>query len=294
MKALIAIALTASFTATVHADPAAWTQAQKPFRIYGNTYYVGTTGLSAILISTSDGLVLIDGTLPQNVPLIETNIRALGFRVEDIKVILNTHPHGDHAGGIAALAGDSGAKVMASAKATWALEHGGDNPNDPQYGMNAPYPKLTKVTVVQDGGTVTLGSQTLYMHAMPGHTPGGTGWTWRSCEQGRCLNMVYADSISLLSNKTYRYTAPAQPERLAGYRTTIATLRQLPCDILMVPHPDAIDFLGKLPQLQPGKPNPWLDTNACRTYADQAQANLERRVKEEAAKPVANHKGANG
>lgn len=294
MKALIAIALTASFTATVHADPAAWTQAQKPFRIYGNTYYVGTTGLSAILISTSDGLVLIDGTLPQNVPLIETNIRALGFRVEDIKVILNTHPHGDHAGGIAALAGDSGAKVMASAKATWALEHGGDNPNDPQYGMNAPYPKLTKVTVVQDGGTVTLGSQTLYMHAMPGHTPGGTGWTWRSCEQGRCLNMVYADSISLLSNKTYRYTAPAQPERLAGYRTTIATLRQLPCDILMVPHPDAIDFLGKLPQLQPDKPNPWLDTNACRTYADQAQANLERRVKEEAAKPVANHKGANG
>lgn len=294
MKALIAIALTASFTATVHADPAAWTQAQKPFRIYGNTYYVGTMGLSAILISTSDGLVLIDGTLPQNVPLIETNIRALGFRVEDIKVILNTHPHGDHAGGIAALAGDSGAKVMASAKAAWALEHGGDNPNDPQYGMNAPYPKLTKVTVVQDGGTVTLGSQTLYMHAMPGHTPGGTGWTWRSCEQGRCLNMVYADSISLLSNKTYRYTAPAQPERLAGYRTTIATLRQLPCDILMVPHPDAIDFLGKLPQLQPDKPNPWLDTNACRTYADQAQANLERRVKEEAAKPVANHKGANG
>lgn len=294
MKALIAIALTASFTATVHADPAAWTQAQKPFRIYGNTYYVGTMGLSAILISTSDGLVLIDGTLPQNVPLIETNIRALGFRVEDIKVILNTHPHGDHAGGIAALAGDSGAKVMASAKAAWALEHGGDNPNDPQYGMNAPYPKLTKVTVVQDGGTVTLGSQTLYMHAMPGHTPGGTGWTWRSCEQGRCLNMVYADSISLLSNKTYRYTDPTQPERLAGYRTTIATLRQLPCDILMVPHPDAIDFLGKLPQLQPGKPNPWLDTNACRAYADQAQANLERRVKEEAAKPVANHKDANG
>ncbi|WP_243048816.1 subclass B3 metallo-beta-lactamase [Dyella sp. RRB7] len=294
MKAWVAIALTASFTATVHADPAAWTQAQKPFRIYGNTYYVGTMGLSAILISTSDGLVLIDGTLPQNVPLIETNIRALGFRVEDIKVILNTHPHGDHAGGIAALAGDSGAKVMASAKAAWALEHGGDNPNDPQYGMNAPYPKLTKVTVVQDGGTVTLGSQTLYMHAMPGHTPGGTGWTWRSCEQGRCLNMVYADSISLLSNKTYRYTDPTQPERLAGYRTTIATLRQLPCDILMVPHPDAIDFLGKLPQLQPDKPNPWLDTNACRAYADQAQANLERRVKEEAAKPVANHKGANG
>lgn len=292
MKTLSAIALMALFATTVQAAPAEWSQAQKPFRIYGNTYYVGTKGLSAILISTSDGLVLIDGTLPQNVPLIETNIRSLGFRVEDVKIILNTHPHGDHAGGIAALARDSGAKVMASARAAGALEHGGDDPDDPQRGMSDPYPKVDKVTVVQDGGTVTLGSENLHMHAMAGHTPGGTGWTWRSCEQGRCLDMVYADSISLLSNKTYRYTDPAHPERLAGYRATIATLRQLPCDILMVPHPDAIDFLSKLPQLQPDKPNPWLDTNACKAYADDAQANLEDRVKKEAEKPVANRKGA--
>lgn len=291
MKALSAVAVVTLFTTTVQASPAEWSQAQKPFRIYGNTYYVGTKGLSSILISTSDGLVLIDGTLPRNAPLIETNIRALGFRVEDIKIILNTHPHGDHAGGIATLAHDSGAKVMASAKAAWALKHGGSDPNDPQYGLSDPYPKLDNITVVQDGGTVTLGSQSFSMHAMPGHTPGGTGWTWRSCEKDRCLNMVYADSISLLSNKTYRYTDPAHPERLAGYRTTNATLRQLPCDILIVPHPDAIDFLSKLPQMQPNEPNPWLDTNACKAYADQAQANLEKRVKKEAAEPV---KGVNG
>ncbi|WP_430390474.1 subclass B3 metallo-beta-lactamase [Dyella sp. 20L07] len=289
MKALIALTLVALFTSTAQAGPAEWSQAQKPFRIYGNTYYVGTVGLSAVLISTSDGLVLIDGTLPQNVPLIEANIHALGFRVEDIKIILNTHPHGDHAGGIAGLARDSGATVMASAKATWALQHGGDDPNDPQHGMSDPYPKLDKVAVVKDGGMVTLGSQTLYMHPMPGHTPGGTGWSWRSCEQGRCLDMVYADSISLLSNKTYRYTDPAYPERLAAYRTTIATLRQLPCDILIVPHPDAIDFLDKLPQQQADKPNPWLDNKACKAYADQAQANLEQRVKDEAKESAGNH-----
>jgi metallo-beta-lactamase class B len=274
--------------ATTHADAldadmrATWTQPQKPFRIYGNTYYVGSHGLSAILITSPEGHVLIDGTLPENAPLIESNIRALGFRVQDIKLILNSHAHGDHAGAIAALARDSGAQVAASAASAKALKLGGDDPDDPQHGMAPFYPKVSNVRVLVDGQTVHLGSLALQMHAMPGHTPGSSGWTWRSCEESRCLSMVYADSLSLLSTDDYRYTDPAHPERLAGYRRALAMLAALPCDILLTPHPRD-GFFDKAARMAPGKPNPLIDAQACKAYAAEGQQNLEARLRKEAS-----------
>lgn len=119
------IALSAAALCTVRAEEPSWSQPQKPFRIYGNTYYVGTVGLSAVLIASPQGDILIDGTLPRNAPLIEANIRALGFRVRDIRVILNSHAHPDHAGAIAELARASGARVYASAASVRALTTGG-------------------------------------------------------------------------------------------------------------------------------------------------------------------------
>ncbi|WP_233843316.1 subclass B3 metallo-beta-lactamase [Dyella sp. 2HG41-7] len=267
--------------ASKRADPsdmrATWTQPQKPFRIYGDTYYVGSRGLGAILIASPEGLVLIDSTLQENVPMIESNIRALGFRVQDIKLILNTHAHSDHAGGIAALAHDSGATVAVSAPSAKALALGGDDPDDPQHGLSGNYPKVTHVRIVADGEIVTMGSLALQMHAMPGHTPGSTGWTWRSCEEKQCLSIVYADSISLLSAPGYRYNDPAHPERLNDFRRTIATLKALPCDILLTPHP--LDgFSEKVAHMAPGKPNPLIDTHACKAYATLGQRNLEERI----------------
>lgn len=260
---------------------ASWTQPQKPFRIYGDTYYVGSRGLSAILIASPEGHVLIDSTLQENVAMIEANIRSLGFRVEDIKLILNSHTHSDHAGGIAALAHDSGAEVAASAKSAKALALGGDDPEDPQHGMAPFYPKVTKVRIVADGETVHVGALALRMHAMPGHTPGSTGWTWRSCEGNRCLSMVYADSITLFSTPDYRYADPAHPERVADYRHTLAMLAALPCDILLTPHPRD-DFFEKAARIAPGKPNPLIDTQACQAYAAEGKQNREQRMQKEA------------
>ena len=288
MKPWPVLCATALACAIVHADaaadsypPASWTQPQKPFQIDGNTYYVGSQGLSAILITSPAGHVLIDGTLPQNASMIESNIRALGFRVRDIRWILNSHTHGDHAGAIAKLAHDSGAKVAASAKSAKALALGGDDPDDPQHGMAPFYPKVTKVRIVADGETLHVGSLALQMHAMPGHTPGSTGWTWRSCEGKHCASMVYADSITLLSTPDYRYADPAHPERLAGYRHTLAMLAALPCDILLTPHPRD-DFFEKAAHIVPGKPNPLIDPQACKAYAAEGKQNLEERMQKEA------------
>ena len=261
---------------------ATWTQPQKPFRIYGNTYYVGSRGLSAILITSADGDVLIDSTLPEIVAMIESNIRALGFRVHDIKLILNSHTHIDHAGGIAALARDSGAPVAVSAKSATALERGGDDPADPQHGMAPTYAKVPHPRVLANDAIVHVGALVLQMHAMPGHTPGSTGWSWRSCEGNRCLAMVYADSITLLSNHSYRYADPAHPDRLAAYRRTLAMLSALPCDILLTPHPRP-GFFRKAQGITAGKSNPLIDTQACKAYALEGQRELEDRMRMEAA-----------
>jgi metallo-beta-lactamase class B len=291
MHARIALAVaTLAICATTHAatpdiyNNRAWAQPQKPFRIYGDTYYVGSHGLSAILITSADGDILIDGTLPDNAPMIEANIRALGFKLSDIKLILNSHAHFDHAGAIAAIARDSGAQVAASANGAKALMLGGDDPDDPQHGEASRYPKVDKVRSVADNETVHVGSLAVQAHYTSGHTPGSTTWTWRSCEGDRCLSMVYADSLSLLSANGYRYNDTSHPERLNAFRQGLKTLAALPCDILMLPHPDAINFLERAKRRTPSEKNdPLVDRQACKNYAARGQENLDRRIAKEAA-----------
>ena len=130
-----------------------------PFKIHGNTFYVGVQGLSSVLIATSKGLILLDGDLPQSAPLIEANIRTLGFRVEDIRYILNSHVHADHAGGISALQRHSGAMVIASVEGAAALHSGHVPDDDPQLGYKNTYliPHIARVKTIQDGEAVSLG-----------------------------------------------------------------------------------------------------------------------------------------
>src|SRR5690349_5792661 len=134
-----------------------WSVAQRPFRIFGNTYYVGTHGLASILVTSTRGHILIDGALPASAPQILANIRALGFRVDDVRLILNSHAHFDHAGGIAALQRASGARVAASPWSARVLERGASLPDDPQYGVAFSYPPVHNVRVIADGETLHIG-----------------------------------------------------------------------------------------------------------------------------------------
>lgn len=274
------------FAASAHAANEDWTAPQKPFRIYGDTWYVGSHGLAAVLVTSPQGHVLIDAPMAENVPMIEANIRALGFRVEDVRLILNSHAHFDHAGGIAALARDSGASVRASAAGARALRSGGDDADDPQHGDADAYAAVPKVETFADGDVVRLGTLALTAHLTPGHTPGSTTWTWRSCEARRCLDLVYADSVTPLSNKGYRYDDPAHPERLADFRRGLATIAALPCDVLITPHPEASGFLDRVARRDAGDADALVDRNACRVYAAKGTALLDARIaREHAAAP---------
>jgi metallo-beta-lactamase class B len=263
---------------------AEWNQPREPFKVFGNTYYVGMAGVSSVLIVSNAGLVLVDGALPQSVPLIDAGIRKLGFKTEDIKLILNGHTHYDHAGGLNALQRFTGARVATGKAGVRALEQGKPTSDDPQAAFNDGFPAVANVQGVADGEVLRVGDVAITAHATPGHTPGGTTWSWRSCEGTRCLDVVYADSISTVSAPGYRFTGDStHPSIVDSFRRSITRVSELPCDIMIGAHPSVGDMDGKLKRRaeQPGGPNPFIDGGACRALAAGAMKALDARVAEE-------------
>ncbi|MBT2186971.1 subclass B3 metallo-beta-lactamase [Sphingobium nicotianae] len=259
-----------------------WLEPTPPVRVFGRTYLVGFGGLNVGLIRTSGGLILIDGAVPQAVPAIEANIRKLGFTVRDIKYILSTEPHYDHASGIAALARDSGATVLASALAARELRAGEGDKDDPQAGHLERYPGITRIRAVRDGETIRLGDTVVTAISTPGHTLGSMSWSWRNCEGRRCAQIVFAASVNPTAPDTYRFFDPAHRLFLAAYEGTFRRLRSLPCDLLITAHPQQSGGAEKLAKLlQHRQPNPYVDPNACKTYADLHEGLLKARLDKE-------------
>jgi metallo-beta-lactamase class B len=255
---------------------AEWNAPQKPFKLFGNVYYVGTRGLSALLVTSPQGHVLLDAGLPESAEPILASIRALGFRVEDVKLIVNSHAHFDHSGGIAAIQRASGAAVAASAPSAPVLARGQSGPNDPQYGILAPYPAVSDVRTFADGETMRVGPLALTARLTPGHTPGGTTWTWRSCEGERCLDFVYADSQTPVSADGFLYSrSTTYPNGVKDFERGHAVLEGLSCDVLVTPHPSASGLFERVER------NAIVDREACRRYAANARRALARRLAQE-------------
>ena len=273
------------YTAAQCPSCAEWAASQPPRLVYGNTYYVGTRGLSSILITSDRGHILIDGTIPESADSIIAHIHSLGFRIEDVKLILNSHAHFDHAGGIAALQRASGAEVAATKWSAEVLKRGASIPGDPQFGALLAYPPVANVRIVTDGEVMRVGPLALTAHVTPGHTPGGTTWTWQSCEAARCLNLVYADSQSPVSADGFLFTkSDAYPSAIHDFEHGLATIEELPCDILLTPHPGASQLLERL---TPGAPNApkLIDTAACSRLAATGRHDLARRIAAERGRP---------
>lgn len=294
MSRLLAFLLTVSLCAAIAQSVpsscrqcAEWNRPQKPFRIFGNTYYVGPHGLSSVLITSDAGHILVDGALPESVSVITANIRELGFRIEDVKIIVNSHVHSDHAGGIAELQRLSGARVLASKWSAAVMRRGGVGRDDPQYGsITGIAPIKKKVEELHDGETFTIGATSITAHLTPGHTPGGTSWTWKSCEGDVCHEIVYADSLTPISTEGFRFTdSRAHPHALDDFENSYKFLETTPCDILITAHPGVSSLWERLEARQSETtPDPMVDREACRELATKSRAQLRQRIDEERKK----------
>ncbi|WP_118857797.1 subclass B3 metallo-beta-lactamase [Sphingomonas mesophila] len=253
-----------------------WNQPAPPVRIHGNTYLVGTCGISVILVAGSEGHVLIDGGTEQAADLVADNIQALGFKLTDIRYILHSHEHLDHVGGVARLLQRTGASLVASAPAARVFATGANSADDPQAGELKPFPAAAVGRVIGDGDIVRLRDIQLTAIATPGHTPGALSWQWESCDGAVCRTMVFADSLSPVSGPKYQFSA--RPAYVAAYRGSIARVANLRCDILLTPHPAA----SATKQRITGEA-PLFDANGCKTYAAKLTAALDERLAKERA-----------
>jgi metallo-beta-lactamase class B len=261
------------------ADNPSWTAPQKPFRIYSNTWYVGPHGLGVFLVTSPTGDVLIDGGVPGDAQLIEGNIQGLGVNLRDIKWILNTHAHSDHAGGIAQLAHDTGAQVIAGAADAPLLERGGYG--DPEYGDRFPFPPVHVARTAANGERLHLGDLVFTAHATPGHTKGNTTWTWTSCEDKHCLHMV---DVGSLSAPGYKLTGnPGYPDIVGDFERSFATIAALPCDIPLAPHPEMVDFWERVAKSRQGNAGAQMDSTGCRAYAQNARKRFEAELAKQRA-----------
>jgi metallo-beta-lactamase class B len=266
---------------------AEWNAPRKPFRIHGNTYYVGTAGLSAILLTSNAGHVLIDGGLPESASRITENIRALGFRVEDVEVILNSHAHFDHAGGIATLRRLSGARVMASRWSAAVLRRGASGNDDPQFGVLPSFERTPVARELNETDSVRLGNVTLRAHRTAGHTPGGTTWSWRACENDRCLDFVYADSQTPVSADDFFYTrSTTYSTGIRDFERGLAVIESLRCDVLLTPHPGITDLFARIDARERGDTSSLASEGVCRKFVANARQRVAERVaKERTQKP---------
>ncbi|RKF19287.1 subclass B3 metallo-beta-lactamase [Altericroceibacterium spongiae] len=247
-----------------------WSKAGPPFRIYGNSYYVGTCGISSILITGDQGHVLIDGGTTAGPDIIAANIEKLGFKLSDVKLLLISHEHYDHAGGIAELQRRSGAKLLVTPEAKPVMESGIPAENDPQKADLLPFPAARVDGTLENGKPVRVGSLLLIPHVTPGHTPGAVSWQWRSCAGRTCAAMVYADSLSPVSSGSYRFSD--HPAYVAAYRKGLAHLAQLDCTILLTPHPSASHMWKRFSFGSPfGEPS-------CRAYARDLSERLDGKL----------------
>ncbi|MCG8467109.1 MAG: subclass B3 metallo-beta-lactamase [Gemmatimonadetes bacterium] len=249
----------------------AWNAPQGPVQLAPRTWYVGPGGLSAVLIDSGEGLILLDGGLPQSAPIIAENIRSLGYRLTDIEILGLSHAHFDHAGGLAALQRASGARLVAREPAAKVLLAGELQPDDPQFGMSGSgFPPVASVEVIDDGWSPGLGELGLTAIATPGHTPGGTSWTWRVCEEGRCRTIAYIDSLSPVSRDGFRFSEGTGDV----LRESIARIAALECDVFLAPHPQFFGFQ---------RDSSDDEAYSCAAYAASSLEWLERRLESERA-----------
>lgn len=248
--------------------PASWLTPITPLRISEHVWQIGTANITALLVKTEQGALLIDGGMPQTAELLLSHMKQLGVAPRELRYILHTHAHADHVGPLAAIRRATGARLISNAESAALLARGGSN--DIHFGDDISFPPVQADRLLQDGEVIELGALAFTVAFTPGHTPGSMSWTWTDTQGGKPVRMAYVDSLSapgyqLVGN-------PAYPKLMEAFRRSAGVVRQLPCDLLLTPHPDASGWdYGNVARPHP-KPT------SCAAYADAAEARWQQQI----------------
>jgi len=261
-----------------------------PIRIASNIWWVGHSEVGAFLITTSAGLILMDTTSPEHAEWVVESIKKAGFKLEDIKYIINSHPHGEHIGGLSYFKKLlPGAKVVTSAGSAAIIDSGGksDFRNMIQGEENSDFFEPVQVdSIIGHLEKLTLGDVTLIAHITSGHTPGATTWTMKVQDGGKEYNAVFMSGMSasgvdrgpLLKNELY-------PEIADDFEKSFAHLKTLQCDFYLYARASSIDLDKKLAQLKAGgnTVNPFIDPAGCKHFIDYYETRYKLQLEQEKA-----------
>jgi metallo-beta-lactamase class B len=284
LSLFILISLNAARTATQPptADRKAWTESVEPFHIVGPIYYVGTRGLGIYLITTPAGHMLLNGGMSGSAPLIETSIRKLGYKPEEVKTLLISHAHMDHVGTLSDIKKLTRGQVEVISAEVELLESGGATDylfaKDPKMhfaGVRADH-------VLKDGDTVSLGGVQLTARLTPGHTRGTTTWMTTVEDAGRSYVVVFPDGTTV-NPGTHLVRNPSYPGITADYRRTLAFLATLHPDIYLAYHSEFFDPTGKRERAASEGVKAWVDPNGYARWIAEQTANFEKLVAQETA-----------
>lgn len=276
---LLACACAASAEAQSDETFRSWNQPITPFRIVGNIYYVGANEITSFLITTPEGHILLDGGFEETAPIIGASIRKLGFRLEDVRYLLNSQAHVDHAGGLAALQGQSGAKLVASEGDAPVIASGGKG--DFAFDARFAWKPARVDRTIKDGEAVELGGVRLVARLTPGHTRGCTTWTTTVVEGGKRYEVVFVGStktlpdVPLVGNRAY-------PQIAEDFEKTFRLLRGLRCDVFLASHGSFFDLNEKIARLAAHpRRNPFADPKGYRAFLDRTEKEFRGKLKRE-------------
>lgn len=262
-------------------------QPLEPFKIIGNIYYVGASDVTSFLITTEKGHILIDGGFSETAPQIRRNITKLGFRLEDVKILLNSHAHLDHAGGLAEIKAASGARLFASQADSVLLASGGKG--DFSFGDRLPFPPVKADRILRDDEKINFGGVTLKAHLTPGHTKGCTTWTTTVFEGGRKYKAVFVCSTTapgyrLVDNQNY-------PKIVEDYQKTFRTLRRIKADVFLASHGNFFDLADKIKKLENNAGvNPFIDPQGYADFINETEKAFEEKLLEQKKQPATRRK----
>ncbi len=257
-----------------------WDKPARPFLIHADTYYVGTCGIAAILITTDDGHILIDTGTQNGADVVADNIRSLGFDLSDVRYLTHSHEHFDHVGGFAKIQALTGAVIIGNSASIPVLRSGLPGELDPQHGMHAAFtpilapPASAGWIKLENGESVSLGGVEAFATQTPGHSPGAFSWSWESCKGDDCQSIVYADSLSPVSSDEHRFSD--HPTDVALFREGLDRIAALDCDILLTPHPSHSKMIERA---QTGS---FIGGVSCAEYAEGKRRDLDARLAREA------------